>query len=103
MDMQTFETTGLDEGFVGDAKNFLTEGQEVEVLFIEGNPVSLDLPSTVELEITESSEGIKGDTANNPTKPATLSTGLVVQVPLFVKQGDRIKVNTDDSSYIGRA
>jgi elongation factor P len=103
MDMQTFETTGLDEGFIGDAKDFLTEGQEVEVLFIEGSPVSLDLPSSVELEITESSEGIKGDTANNPTKPATLSTGLVVQVPLFVKQGDRIKVSTEDASYIGRA
>jgi len=103
MDMQTFETTSLDGAFVGDAKNFLTEGQEVEVLFIEDSAVSIDLPSTVELEITDSSEGIKGDTANNPTKPATLSTGLVVQVPLFCKPGDRIKVSTEESTYLGRA
>ncbi|MDB4401748.1 MerC family mercury resistance protein [bacterium] len=73
------------------------------VLFIEGNPVSIDLPDTVELEITESSEGIKGDTANNPTKPAVLETGLTVQVPLFVKQGDIIKVSTKDNGYLGRA
>ena len=65
--------------------------------------MSIDLPSTVELEVTESSEGIKGDTANNPTKPATLETGLIVQVPLFVKPGDKLKISTEESSYLGRA
>ena len=103
MDMQTYETIGFADEFVGDAKNFIKEGQSVEVLFVEGNAVSLDLPASVELEVTESSEGIKGDTANNPTKPATLETGLTVQVPLFVKPGDILKISTEDASYLGRA
>ncbi len=103
MDTNTYDTVGLAEDFVGDAKYFLKEGQEVEILFIEDNPVSLDVPATVELKVTESSEGIKGDTANNPTKPATLETGLVVQVPLFVKEGDMLKINTAESAYTGRA
>jgi elongation factor P len=103
MDPVSFESIGIDESFVGNAKNFIKEGQIVEILFIENNPVSIDLPDNVELEITESSEGIKGDTANNPTKPAVLETGLTVQVPLFVKPGDVIKVSTKDSNYLGRA
>lgn len=103
MDMESYELQTLDESLVDSAKDFLKEGLMVEVLFIEGNAVSIDLPSSVELEVTESSEGIKGDTANNPTKPVTLETGLSVQVPLFIKQGDVLKINTDDRSYVGRA
>ena len=63
----------------------------------------MELPPSVEVEVTESSEGIKGDTANNPQKPATIETGKVIQVPLFVKQGDRIKVDTRTGKYLGRA
>jgi len=103
MDMQTYETTGFTDEFVGDAKNFIKEGQEVEVLFVAGSAVSIDLPSSVELKVTDSSEGIKGDTANNPTKPATLETGVTVQVPLFVKPGDILKISTEDCTYLGRA
>jgi elongation factor P len=103
MDLDTYETITLDPALVNSSKDYLKEGMLVEVLFIEGNPVTLDLPATVELEVTESSEGIKGDTANNPTKPATLETGIVVQVPLFVKQGDVLRINTEDGSYLGRA
>lgn len=103
MDLNTYETITLSDDLVSESKEFLKEGLEVEVLFIEEDAVSVTLPATVELLITESSEGIKGDTANNPTKPATLETGLVVQVPLFVKEGDVIKVNTDDKTYSGRA
>ncbi|MGJ8697793.1 MAG: elongation factor P [Verrucomicrobiaceae bacterium] len=103
MDMQTYDTIGFSDEFVGDAKNFIKEGQTVEVLFVEGSAVSIDLPASVELEVTESSEGIKGDTANNPTKPATLETGVTVQVPLFVKPGDILKISTEDCSYLGRA
>ena len=103
MDLTTYETIAFQEEFVAGVKGFMKEGQEVEVLFIEGSAVSVTLPPTVELEITESSEGIKGDTANNPTKPATLETGITVQVPLFVKQGETIKVSTEDGSYLGRA
>jgi elongation factor P len=103
MDMQTYETTAFTDEFVGDAKNFIKEGQEVEVLFVAGSAVSIDLPSSVELKVTDSSEGIKGDTANNPTKPATLETGVTVQVPLFVKPGDILKISTEDCTYLGRA
>ena len=103
MDLTTYETTTLSEDFVGDVTKFMKEGQEVEVLFVGGDPVTVTLPASVELKITESSEGVKGDTANNPTKPAVLETGVTVQVPLFVKQGEVIKVNTEDGSYLGRA
>ena len=103
MDLETYETITLDESLVSDCRSLLKEGQEVEILFIEANAVSVSLPATVELKVTESSEGIKGDTANNPTKPATLETGATVQVPLFVKPDDILKINTEDGSYAGRA
>ena len=103
MDMTTYETITLNEELIGDNKNYLVEGMNAEILFLEGNAVTVDVPAVVELTVTESSEGIKGDTANNPTKPATLETGLVVQVPLFVKPGDKLKINTTDGSYSGRA
>lgn len=103
MDLTTYETTSLTPEFVGDVKDYMKEGQEVEVLFISDAAVSISLPATVELKITDSAEGLKGDTANNPTKPATLETGIIVQVPLFVKPGETIKVSTEDGSYLGRA
>jgi len=103
MDLTTYDTVTLQPELIGDTKNYMKEGQDVEVLFIEGNAVSVTLPASVELEITESSEGVKGDTANNPTKPALLETGISVQVPLFVKQGEVIKVSTEDGSYLGRS
>jgi len=103
MDLVTYETITLNESLIEDVKDYLKDGQAVEILFIEGNPVTVSLPSVVELKITESSEGIKGDTANNPTKPATLETGVTVQVPLFVKPEDTVKINTEDGSYVGRA
>ncbi len=103
MDLTTYETITLETALVADYTDYLKEGLGVEVLFIEGNAVSLDLPATVELEVTDAADGLKGDTANNPTKPATLETGKVVQVPLFVKPGDVLKVNTQDGSYLGRA
>jgi len=103
MDMNTYETITLTPELIGDCKDYLAEGMSAEVLFIEENPVSVDLPAVVELTVTESSEGIKGDTANNPTKPATLETGKIVHVPLFVKPGDKLKISTTDGSYSGRA
>ena len=103
MDLTTYETITIDTALLEGTTDYLKEGQEVEILFIEGNAVSVDLPATVELEVTESSDGIKGDTANNPTKPAVLQTGKIVNVPLFVKPGDVLKINTQDGSYLGRA
>jgi elongation factor P len=102
MDSQTFETIELPVHLLEESKDMLIENLPCEVVFVEDNPVSVELPPSVELEITESSEGIKGDTANNPQKPATLETGKVIQVPLFVKQGDRIKVDTRTGKYLGR-
>jgi len=103
MDLTSYETITFSSDLVGDNKDYMKEGQEVEVLFLEGEAVSIALPASVELTVTESSEGIKGDTANNPTKPAVLETGVSVQVPLFVKEGDVLKISTDDGSYLGRA
>jgi len=103
MDLNTYETITIDSELLTDSTDYLKEGLEVEVLFVEENAVSVDLPATVELAVTEASEGLKGDTANNPTKPATLETGKIVNVPLFIKIGDVLKVNTQDGSYLGRA
>ena len=103
MDPNTYDTVALPEELLDVSKDFLTENMSVEVLFIEGNPVTVTMPLTVELIVTDSSDGIKGDTANNPTKPAVLETGITVQVPLFVKPGDVLKVSTEDGSYLGRA
>jgi len=93
----------LDEGLVEDAKDFLVETQVYSILHVDDKPISIDLPTTIEMKVTESAEGVKGDTASNVQKPATLETGLSVQVPLFIKEGETIKVNTADRSYAGRA
>ena len=103
MDLTTYETITLTAELVGDSVDYMKEGQEVEVLFVEGNAVTISLPATVELTVTEAADGLKGDTANNPTKPAKLETGKTIQVPLFVKEGDVLKVSTEDASYLGRA
>lgn len=103
MDPETFEQIELSAQTLGDATNYLAAGGKVDVLFVDERPLSVDLPSAVSLKVIESSEGIKGDTASNVQKPAKLETGLVVQVPLFVKEGELIRVNTTDGSYLGRA
>jgi elongation factor P len=103
MDPETFEDVILDEGLVEDAKDFLVETQVYSILHVDDKPISIDLPTTIEMKVTESAEGVKGDTASNVQKPATLETGLSVQVPLFIKEGETIKVNTADRSYAGRA
>jgi len=103
MDPESFETFELSAAMIGDAKNFLVPNGKAEVLFIDDNPVTIDLPSSVALKITESAEGIKGDTASNVQKPATTETGLVIQVPLFIKEGETVRVSTADGTYMGRA
>ena len=103
MDPNTFEQIELTETQLGDVKNYLAPGGKVDVLFVDERALSVDLPSAVALKVIESAEGIKGDTASNVQKPAKLETGLVVQVPLFIKEGDVIRVNTTDGSYLGRA
>ena len=103
MDLETYDSIELDPDILEDAVNFLVPNTEYEILFVDGNPVQLVLPSTVELKVIESPEGIRGDTASNVQKPALLETKLTIQVPLFIKEGEVIKVNTSDKSYSGRS
>ncbi len=103
MDPETFETIELPASLIGDTKNYLTANGKVEVLYVDDKPLTIQLPTSVVLKIVESADGVKGDTASNVQKPATLETGLVVSVPLFIKEGELIKVSTDDGSYMGRA
>ncbi len=102
IDPNTFDQIELSAQLVGETKHYLTAGGKVDVLFVDDKPLTIELPSTVALKVIESSEGIKGDTASNVQKPAKLETGLVVQVPLFIKEGEIIKISTADGSYLGR-
>jgi elongation factor P len=102
MDPISYDTIELSSEMLEDVKDLLIENLAIDVLFIDEKAMTIDLPPQVELEVTESSEGIKGDTANNPTKAAKLETGLEVQVPLFVKPGDRLKIDSRTKKYVSR-
>lgn len=102
MDTDTYDQLNLSEDVVGDAKNFLLENQTATVALHEGNPLYIDLPASVELEITYTEPGLQGDRSTGGTKPATVETGLQIQVPLFISTGERVKVDTRDGSYLGR-
>lgn len=102
MNLETFDQIALAREAVGDAANWLVEQMEVEVLFFKERAVNIDLPYFVELEITYCEPGIKGNTATGTTKSATLSTGATVQVPLFVEQGEWIKIDTRTAEYVER-
>ncbi len=103
MDSQNYEQFQLADELIGDCLGFLTENSEVDVMFFENNPVALQLPKIVELTVTETAPGVRGDTAQGSvTKPATLNTGMKINVPLFIKAGDVIKVNTQTRQYIER-
>ncbi len=103
MDPESYETISLNEDLLADAKDYLVENLKVQVLSIEGKPAQVELPSSVSMKVTESAEGVRGDSANNVQKPATLETGKVIQVPLFIKEGELIKVDTRTGAYMGRA
>lgn len=103
MDPETYETIDLQEDLLADAKDYLVENLKVSVLSIEGKPAQVELPSSVTLKVVESAEGVRGDSANNVQKPARLETGKTIQVPLFIKEGETIKVDTRTGAYMGRA
>lgn len=103
MDSQSFEQFTLSESEVGDKKNYLKEGSDLQILFYDDQPVSIDLPIKMEFEVVHTEPGVKGDTAQGGTKPATLETGAIVTVPLFIKIGDVIRVNTTEGTYVERA
>jgi elongation factor P len=102
MDSSTYEQFTLSGKLLGEDCNFLQENVEVEILFHNGQPIGVELPLFVELTIVQTEPGVKGDTATGGTKPATVETGGVIQVPLFLNEGDRIKVDTRTGEYIER-
>jgi len=103
MDAQTYEQLSIPEDDLGDAKWYLLENEEYTVLFLNNKAISVDLPASVVLEVVETEPAVRGDTVSNVTKPAKLQTGLEVKVPLFVKQGDRLKIDTRSGEYLERA
>jgi elongation factor P len=104
MDQETFETLSLGKDMLGDAPRFLVDGQVVQVQKYNGQVIGLELPQQVELTVTGTEPGVRGDTASgNVTKPAVLETGLIVRVPLFIKEGERVRVNTETGEFMGRA
>ncbi|WP_409301614.1 elongation factor P [Peribacillus sp. SCS-155] len=103
MDNETYEQIELPSASIERELKFLKENMEVHIMMFQSETLGVELPNTVELEVTETEPGIKGDTASGGTKPATLETGLTVQVPFFINQGDRLIINTTEGSYVSRA
>ena len=102
MDTETYEQVSLSDDEVGDARLYLKENAEVDMLYIDGAPVTVELPNFAELAVARTDPGVRGDTAQGGTKPATLETGAVVQVPLFLNEGDVVRVDTRTGDYLGR-
>ncbi len=103
MDQESFEQIALTKEDLGDAVNYLVEEMVIQVLMYEATPVGVELPNTVVREVTYTEPGLKGDTIGRATKPATISTGYILQVPLFVAIGDKIKIDTRTGEYMERA
>jgi len=103
MDTASYEQIYLDTDHMGDAGNYMIENLSVKILFYRGEPIGIDLPIFIVLTIAETEPGIRGDTVSGATKPAKLESGALVQVPLFLNEGDRVKVDTRTGTYIERA
>jgi elongation factor P len=103
MDNDSYEQVALSDDVVGDVMPYVTPNSSVVMDWFEGVPVGIELPASVDLKVTETAPGIKGATASAQKKPATLETGLTVQVPSFIEEGETIRVSTQDGSYLGRA
>ena len=103
MDTQTYETLNLPNGHIGDIRPFLKAGLDCTLIIFDGTPVRVELPIKVEYKVSTTAPGIKGDTATGGTKPAVIETGATIQVPLFIKEGEIIRVNTQTGEYVERA
>jgi len=104
MDQESFETLTLADDVIGDAQGFLVEGGMVELLKYNGNPIGLELPPFVELAVANTEPGVRGDSSSGSvTKPAKLETGLEIRVPLFIKEGEKVRVSTETREFAGRA
>ena len=102
-DPETYETVNISPELVGDAKNYLTENASVTITFVAEKVVMLEIPPSVILTVTDAPDGVRGDSANNVQKPITLETGITVQAPLFIKTGEKIKIDTRTGKYMERA
>ena len=102
MDMESFEENRLNPEEIGDGIKYINEGMEVDVVTWDGKVLEVQLPTSVVLEVTQTDPGLKGDTATGGTKPAILETGAQVMVPLFISEGEKIKIDTRNGSYLGR-
>ena len=102
MDTNTYDQIFIDEKNLGDAKNYIKEGLTIEVLFYKGNPIGVEIQNFVDLKIVKTEPGVRGDTATNVTKPALLESGYTIQVPLFVEEGEVVKIDTRTGQYIER-
>ncbi|MFQ5922536.1 MAG: elongation factor P [Anaerolineales bacterium] len=102
MDNETYEQPTLDVSVLGDAVQYLTEGLEVKLTFNDNEPLEIELPTAVDLKVTEAETGVKGDTATGATKSITTETGVKVQVPLFIEAGNTIRVDTRNGEYVTR-
>lgn len=102
MDMTSYEQLHVKEEATGGKAGYLKDSQLVQVLLYKGEPLDIELPPSLVLEVTDTDPGVKGDTVSNVTKPATLETGIVIQVPIFINTGDRVKVDTRSANYLGR-
>jgi elongation factor P len=103
MDTDSYEQLSVSPGMAGEALKWVVENMEVQVFYLDGAPIDVEAPTTVELSITHTEPGLRGDTAQGGSKPATLETGVSIQVPLFIEQGERIKVDTRTGAYLSRA
>lgn len=102
MDQETFETVGISNEYVGDSKDYLVEGIHVAVLYYNGKPISIEFPNFVNLTVQETDPGLKGDSAAGGLKKAIMETGLQVNVPLFIKEGEKLKIDTRTGDYVER-
>jgi elongation factor P len=103
MNSENYEQTHLPKELLGDATNYLIPQLKVKVEFYEGKPISVELPATIDMTVVETEPGMKGASVSNVTKPAKMETGLVVQVPPFIKENEKIRVNTAEGTYLERA
>jgi elongation factor P len=102
MDTETYDQVPFSAEQIGDARKYVLENIEVDVIFWKGRPINIELPAFVEAVVSQTDPGIKGDTASGATKPATIESGAVVQVPLFIKEGEKIRVDTRSGTYVER-
>ena len=102
MDMENYETLVISEELVGQTKDYMKENLAVELLYHEHKPLAVELPTSVDLKIVESAPGIRGDTSGKAMKPAKLETGITINVPLFIEEGEVVKVDTRTGDYLGR-